>query len=72
MSDYGKDGSVENESYCMPGWQKRNVADMNQKMGYHNMSDLANTKRPPTPAPGEKANHQNGPKVANPSKNGRM
>ncbi len=71
MADYGRDGAVENEQYCMPGWQKRNVEDMNQKMGYNNMSDMANTARPPTPVRAEKSNLQVGPKAADPMKNDR-
>jgi hypothetical protein len=63
-SDNGSSGAVENNSYCMPSWNARNVKDMNQKLGYHNMADLANTKQPPTQMMGAKANEQEGPKAA--------
>lgn len=62
MADYqdsdGVKGAVESESYCMPSWQKRNVDSMNQAMGYHDMSDLANTPKAPTAMEGEKRNVQ--------------
>lgn len=67
MADYksadGVSGAVENEQYCMPSWQKRNVDEMTQKMGYHDMSDLANTPRPPSPMKAEKRNVQLDPKM---------
>lgn len=71
--DDGASGQVENDSYCMKkSWQARNVEDMNNKMGYNNMSDLANTAHPPTNAMGAKSpNPQMGPKSANPMKNDR-
>jgi hypothetical protein len=68
----GVAGQVENEQYCMKkSWNARNVDEITAKMGYHDMSDLANTGRPPTKATGEKANRQMGPESANPSKNDR-
>jgi len=71
MENYGKYDSVEAESYCMPSWQKRNVDQMTDAMGYHDMSDLANTSQPPTKPTGVKANVQLGPKPANPRHNDR-
>jgi hypothetical protein len=63
--NYGSDGQVENNPYCMDkSWQARNVKQMNQASGYHDMSDLANTKQPPTSMMGAKANEQEGPKAA--------
>lgn len=69
MSD-GKDGSVENDSYCMPSYNARNIDSMNKSMGYHDMGDLANTARPPTPVKAAKSNPQVGPTSASPGKNG--
>ena len=63
-------GAVENESYCMPSWQKRNVDQMTNAMGYHDMSDLANTPRPPTQMKAEKRNVQLEPKMPLPNSNG--
>lgn len=71
MANIGNEGAVENEQYCMPSWQKRNVDEMSQKMGYHDMGDLANTSRPPTPVKAAKSNPQVGPQGANPAKNDR-
>jgi hypothetical protein len=52
-------GQVENESYCMKkSWQARNVDQMTNAMGYHDMADLANTPRPPTKMEGAKENVQ--------------
>lgn len=50
-------GPVENESYCMPSWNARNVKEANDKMGYHNMGDRANS-RTPTAMKGAKVNKQ--------------
>ncbi len=74
MAEYGdgEAGQVEGESYCMKkNWNARNTDSMNQAMGYHTMSDLANTPKPPTEHKAEKSNPQVGPKGANSSKNDR-
>lgn len=74
MSNYddGASGQVEGESYCMKkNWNARNVDEMNNKMGYHNMSDMANTAKPPTPVKAAKSNPQVGPQGANPKRNDR-
>ena len=68
MADYqnadGVNGQVENESYCMKkSWQARNVDEMTNKMGYHNMSDLANTPKPPNSMQGAKSNPQLSPQM---------
>lgn len=63
MADYKADGAVENEEYCMPSFQKRNVDSMNKAMGYHNMADLANTKKAPVAMEGAKSNPQLNPKM---------
>jgi len=75
MADYqnadGVNGQVENESYCMKkSWQARNVDQMTNAMGYHDMSDLANTPRPPTQMKAEKRNVQLEPKMPLPNSNG--
>lgn len=62
----GEKGQVENEAYCMKkSWQAENVDSMNEKMGYHNMSDLANTPHAPTKMHGAKVNDQLGPEASN-------
>lgn len=71
MSDEKNYGAVENEQYCMPSWQKRNVDEMSQKMGYHDMSDLANTPKAPTQMQGEKRNVQLAPNMPNAGSNDR-
>lgn len=68
----GSESQVENMSYCMKkSWNARNVDEMTQKMGYHDMGDLANTARPPTPVRAAKENMQVGPEAANSAKNDR-
>ncbi len=70
--DDGEGGQVENQSYCMKkSWQARNVDEMTNKMGYHDMNDLANTARPPTPAKAEKRNVQLSPAIPAPNSNDR-
>ncbi len=63
MADYKDGAAVENDAYCMPSWQQRNVDDMNQRMGYHNMADRANAAHPPTPVKAAKSNPQLSPKM---------
>jgi hypothetical protein len=70
--DDGEAGQVENEQYCMKkSWNARNVDQMTNAMGYHDMGDLANTARPPTPVKAAKSNPQMGPMSASPKKNDR-
>jgi hypothetical protein len=76
MAEYddidGVKGQVEGESYCMKkSWQARNVDEMTKAMGYHEMSDLANTPKPPTKMEGEKRNTQLEPKMPSPMHNDR-
>ena len=61
---YDSDNSVENESYCMPSWNKRNTDMINKGMGYDNMADRANAAKPPTPVRAANSNPQIGPKNA--------
>jgi len=63
--DDGSSGQVYNEAYCMKeSVEAKNNAEMNQKMGYFNMADLANTKAFPVQMTGEKQNRQLGPEAA--------
>ena len=74
MAEYddGASGQVEGESYCMKkSWNARNVDQMTQAMGYHDMSDLANTAKPPTQMKAEKKNVQLGPEMPGPGENDR-
>ena len=76
MADYqnadGVNGQVENEQYCMKkSWNARNVDEMTEKMGYHDMSDLANTGKPPTVMKAQKSNPQLGPQMPNAKSNDR-
>lgn len=65
-------GQVENESYALKkNFNARNTMEMNSKMGYHSMSDLANTPKAPTPSRAMKSNPQVGPEAANASRNDR-
>lgn len=68
MAGYGNadgvNGQVENEQYCMKkSWQARNVDEMTQAMGYHDMGDLANTPKAPSQMQAEKRNVQLDPKM---------
>lgn len=66
MADYedGEQGQVENTPYCMgKSWQSRNVKEMNDAMGYHNMADMANSSTPPTKMMGNTRNEQLSPKM---------
>lgn len=70
--DDGTSSQVEATNYCLKqSWQARNVADMNSKMHYNDLSDLANTAKPVTPVKAAKSNPQMGPKAADASKNDR-
>lgn len=77
MAEYssadGVSGQVEGEAYCMKkSWNARNIDEMNNKMGYHNMSDLANTPKPATEgAKNSRSNPQLGPKADSPMHNDR-
>jgi hypothetical protein len=71
-NDDGASGQVENESYCMKkSWNARNVDQMTQAMGYHDMSDLANTPKAPTQMKAEKRNVQLAPGMPSPGSNDR-
>jgi hypothetical protein len=76
MAEYddvaGVKGQVMNESYCMKkSWQAQNVDSMTEQMGYHDMSDLANTPRPPTQMKAEKRNVQLEPRMPKANSNDR-
>lgn len=61
--EYGREGSVIHEAYCMPSEHKQNVDSINAKMGYHDLSDLANTKSYPSQMGRERKNIQLDPKM---------
>ncbi len=54
----GEYENPEGEQYCMNSWQKRNVDSMNQASGYNDMSDRANTGKPPVAMKAAKSNPQ--------------
>ena len=68
MSKYndveGVRGAVEKEAYCMPSMQKQNTDQMNNASGYHDLSDLANSKPFPVQMGRERKNSQLGPQGA--------
>lgn len=68
-------GQVCNESYCMKkSMEAKNVDSMTQALGYHDMSDLANTKPYPVQMSDGKdvrRNQQLGPQMPSPSHNDR-
>lgn len=70
--DDGTSSQVENMSYCLKkSWNARNTDQMTNAMGYHDMGDLANTARPPTPVKAAKSNPQMGPTSSSPKSNDR-
>lgn len=58
MAEYGSDKAVENEQYCMPSMQKRNVDSMNAGSKYPAWNEKSNTKAYPAQMQGAKANKQ--------------
>jgi len=67
--DDGESGAVRGEQYCMPSWQKDNVDEMTDMMGYHKMSDMANTKKAPVQMTAAKRNVQLSPELPAPDMN---
>jgi hypothetical protein len=64
MAEYGSEGSVEHQAYCMPSEQKRNTDQMNSASGYFDQGDFANTKPFPVQMGKERKNSQLGPQGA--------
>lgn len=63
MNDSG-DGQVMFDSYCMKkSIEAKNNAEMNAKLGYNNMSDRANTPKPPVQMKAAKSNPQLSPQA---------
>ena len=57
--DNGESGQVSHEAYCMKdSIEAKTNAEMNQKMGYFNSADMANSKPYPVQMNGEKRNTQ--------------
>ncbi len=70
--DDGESGQVQNMSYCLKkSFNARNVDEMTEKLGYKDLSDLANCPQPPTPVRAAKSNPQIGPTSSNPRNNDR-
>ena len=70
--DDGEKGQVEGESFCMKkNFHVRDVERTNQMSGYHDMGDLANTPKFPTPETGTARNVQVGPEGAKSGMNDR-
>jgi len=64
MIDDGEAGQVYNESYCMKeSVEAKTNAEMNQKMGYFNMADMANTKPYPVQMNAPHENKQLSPEM---------
>ena len=66
MADYddGERGQVMHDSNTMrENINAKTCDEMNQKMGYWDMSDLANSKMYPVQMGKERRNEQNGPKM---------
>ncbi len=55
---YMKDGAVENEQYCMPSMQKRNVDMMNDKSKWPAWNEKSNTEAYPSGMEGPKERKQ--------------
>lgn len=59
MFEDGESGQVRNEAYCMKdSIEAKTNMEMNQKMGYHDSADMANSKPYPVQMNGEKRNTQ--------------
>lgn len=58
MADYGSDKAVENEQYCMPSMQKRNVDSMNDKSKWPAWNEKSNTGMYPSKMEGPKERKQ--------------
>ena len=56
--NYERDGTVENEQYCMKSMQKRNVDSMNEMSKWPAWNDASNTGKYPSSMEGEKSRKQ--------------